>query len=176
MTRVLCIDPGMRGTGYAMFEGGSLSLFGCIRPSGDGDRAMDVHLGRVSWLADRLAVLFGDHEPEVAVIEITPGKAQSHRAAWAMAASWATVVACARTWGAEVVQVTPMAGKRALTGKARGVSKADMQAAAIRLHPVIRFEPIATREHIADAVALYYAALPKISHTYLQPDAQGAAL
>jgi crossover junction endodeoxyribonuclease RuvC len=113
-TIVLGIDPGTRVVGYGAIVAGArgprLYAAGVLRTN-----AGDAVPARLGWLRTELDRLLARLTPHVVVVE-QAFAARNVQSALRIGEGRGVVLACAASFGAEIVQLAPAAAKKALVG------------------------------------------------------------
>lgn len=177
MSRIVCLDPGLTAAGIAVFDWATRRIVEVRTVKTEDTREQSVprkpgarrHRKGSTIVEDGRRILqvaravwstCESHEADLACIE-RRGAGQGHRATATMAYGYATAVTIVgvRNMALKTVSVTEV--KRALTGEGKADKRA-MIAAARERHPELDDLGKVT-EHVADAVGIFYAALPWLS-------------
>jgi Holliday junction resolvasome RuvABC endonuclease subunit len=163
----LCVDPGFKATGVAVYDhqAGRLVGWGCYRQDEEwyagvkkrhGTTMADaLHLER---LVDSLKKATKGLKVGLLLVE-APGGSKSSRAAKTLGLCFGAVVGWARGRGLRIRYYTPQANKKAAAGDVNA-TKPMMEGAVTRRWPSFSWPSIPPAElgHVVDAAALVMAA------------------
>ena len=173
MTLILAVDPGFAATGLALMEkaddGNWVPLeLKCVRTEKNlakhAVRVADDDAARIQFAAKEISDMILHNSVKRMVVELPDGGGQSARAVRAMALATGMIVTLAEAHNVAVEYYRP-ADTRAAAGVPKSVQGRDkvkeivMAEMAKRYPSLADFGTKAEREHIADALSCFEAAL-----------------
>jgi crossover junction endodeoxyribonuclease RuvC len=154
--RVLGVDPGLVGTGWALLESRSAipSVVDCgvIETSASESLAARVHT-----IYDGVHGLLEKHGPDLLVLEDLYTEYRFPRTALLMAHARGVVCLAARQRGVTVLALAPAVVKRVVAGHG-AASKEQVQRS---MHRLLGLAELPSPSHVADALALAFTALSR---------------
>lgn len=168
MQYVLTLDPSFRHNGWAVVElsaAGTRIIAAGVIVTKKADKKQKAFAGddnhRCSQeIAEQLSAVIDCYKPVMITAEAQAGSKNS-RAAQLMGMNWGVVSAVACLKGVPILQATPTAVKRALTGK-KDASKQEIEEVVVARFPELvsllqATRPKSLHEHAYDAAAVYIA-------------------
>ena len=150
-TRVLGVDPGLVGTGWALLE--PRAIASSVVDCGVIETSADLPLeARVHAIYDAVLGLLETHGPQLLVLEDLYAEYRFPRTALLMAHARGVVCLAARQRGVALLTLAPAEVKRAVAANG-AASKEQIQHCVKRL---LRLPELPRPSHIADALALAF--------------------